>query len=300
MKPSKALMLFVFAMNALVFIIIFSPMFNLGTSDWRALFIVIGLFIIIAATTLSSFIMFLIIFLLRKLLFKKLKVINQEIAEWLTATALIVTFSVFMPPSRNETKVVDSKYKEVLMKKLSENRVEINNVNSLAVDSLENWTRNHLSRYQYLNSSDWLIDSVICLNTTKDKAVMAILNQNHSLESQSDAIIILNGVKVSGRWHFFKGSFISLNRQAHNNSIDEPLSFRKLHELAINEVFSNYLRQDFGNREWKINEKFFSSIERVLAIHKHEFDTEEEWEEWWVKTMTNVNWGKKDTTKVIQ
>lgn len=250
-------MLFVFAMNALVFIIIFSPMFNLGTSDWRALFIVIGLFIIIAATTLSSFIMFLIIFLLRKLLFKKLKVINQEITEWLTATALIVTFSVFLLPSRNETKVVDSKYKEVLTKKLSENRVEINNVNSLAVDSLENWTRNQLSRYQYLNSSDWMVDSVICLNKTKDKAVITILTQNHFPESQDDAIILLYGVKISEQWYFFKGSFISLNRQGNHNPIDEPLGFSKLHELAVEKVFWNYLKQDSKTKEWKINEKFF-------------------------------------------
>lgn len=160
----------------------------------------------------------------------------------------------------------------------------------LANDSLRNWQR-HLPYWKgdtTLGKS--ILDSNVCINSNSDKAIMVLLGQALKNDNKLDAIGYFYGVKIKEKWYFFSGPTIFIPRK--NLSVPSP--FPMLHEIAMKEVFSGYLKKNTKG-EWEINEAFFSDIDRVLAIHKGKFKTEAEWEKWWTKTVTEVNWSKRDT-----
>jgi hypothetical protein len=46
-------------------------------------------------------------------------------------------------------------------------------------------------------------------------------------------------------------------REHYQSDIHTPLSFKKLHELAMKEIFRGYLKKN-SNDEWEINDAFFT------------------------------------------
>ena len=93
---------------------------------------------------------------------------------------------------------------------------------------------------------------------------------------------------------------MSLFREYYQKDNYTPLSWEKLNEIAMQEIFSGYLKKD-QNGEWQINDGFFDDI-----VHKNinttgydecfECKTEEEY----VMYMVRKNWRQRDTKKVTQ
>jgi len=109
-----------------------------------------------------------------------------------------------------------------------------------ANDSLNFWIKNKIH-------NPYQLDSLICFNRNNDKLVGALLSE--------DGIKFFYGVKIKNRWYFFDGATIVLLKEFYPNDA-WPLSYNKLHEIAMKEVFSGYLIKDEkGN--WVINDKFF-------------------------------------------
>jgi len=69
-------------------------------------------------------------------------------------------------------------------------------------------------------------------------------------------------LKFKDNGFFFSGGFICIPREYYvsKDKVNEPLSFTKLHEIAMKEVFGGYLKQS-NKGKWEINDAFF-----------HEFD----------------------------
>lgn len=110
--------------------------------------------------------------------------------------------------------------------------------------------------------SNWKLNNLLCFNKKKEKCVMAIMNQDSKLLSNS--LNIFYGVKIKNKWYFFYGPTIYPDPYNEHG----VFSFEKLHEIAMKEVFSGYLKKKdrgfwnnmFGKTEWEINDDFFKAI----------------------------------------
>ena len=132
-----------------------------------------------------------------------------------------------------------------------------------ANDSVRMWASN--SHAGYLNERDdvWYIDSLVCFNNDADKCVMALVKQNNIYkEVEADGMTYFYGVKIKEEWYFFSGPYIVLPREYYQKDLHTPLSFEKLHEIAMKEIFWGYLKKnELG--EWEINERFFDAFSKV-------------------------------------
>lgn len=148
---------------------------------------------------------------------------------------------------------------------------DYNCVYSQIIDSMKNWSINKLYAYRITNES-WNIDSLLCFNKQRNKFVTALKYRITSTSTDHDGIIFFYGVKIRGEWYFFTGASIHLPREYYQKDTNIPLSFTKLHEIAMKEVFSGYLikkKKDAGwwknlfspEYEYEVNEDFFKQME---------------------------------------
>jgi hypothetical protein len=129
---------------------------------------------------------------------------------------------------------------------------------SLANDSINSWRKNNLADYAYLNLYNCQLDSLLCFNKQANKIVSTILVQDNTSinNAGSDAMCFLYGAKIKKQWYFFTGATIVLPRKMYEKNVSKPLSFKKLHEIAMKEVFNGYLIKN-AQGQWEINEHFF-------------------------------------------
>jgi hypothetical protein len=130
-------------------------------------------------------------------------------------------------------------------------------------DSLKVWAKNDLPFYDNYCK----IDSLICFNKSKDRCVTAFLHASPG--GISNEIRSFYGAKFNHKWCFFDGASYMIMRKAYQSDESKPLSFEKLHEIALDEVYSGYLiKKDkgfwgnlFEKPEYEINEDFFKTME---------------------------------------
>jgi len=171
-------------------------------------------------------------------------------------------------------------------------KIVYDSVYEIAEDTLKNWCANRLPAYVELWASRYKMDSLLCFNNTRDKFVTALLLPCMQSDCSQDDIRFFYGVKIKETWYFFDGATVVLPREMYEKDISKPLSFEKLHEIAMKEVFSGYLIKDEkGN--WVINDKFFDELNSILDFNKKDFKTESEWEDWFTKTIVKNNWNRK-------
>jgi hypothetical protein len=166
-----------------------------------------------------------------------------------------------------------------------------------ANDSINCWRNNYLKGFIKTKYDNWKLDSLMCFNQDKDKFISAILIQSSFFKSAvQDDIWYFYGVKIKGKWYFFQGSSVVLPREMYQENTNIPLSFEKLHEIAMKQIYGGYLKPKgfLGLGGYEINEDFFRDIE-VRDAYNYPFTTQESWEESWLRLMRE-NWAKKDTT----
>ena len=177
-------------------------------------------------------------------------------------------------------------------------------------DTLTNWKIHNLVDFRS-GSCDYSsnrVDSLMCFNKLKNKMVTAILEKGCN-EDYGDGIHILYGAKIKGQWYFFSGAYILLPREIYvsKDIVHEPLSFSKLHEIALEEVFSGYLikkKKDVGwwnnlfspEYEYEINEKWFDShFKTSWGYYKNDKfitpTTQEEWDSLYLEKALSI-WKK--------
>ena len=137
-----------------------------------------------------------------------------------------------------------------------------------ATDSISSWISNQVSYWkdEKLGKSIEL-DSLLCFNQGGDKLITALLAKTLDSNYTVDGIHFFYGVKITNKWYFFKGPFVVLFREGYQKDLHAPLSFTKLHEIAMQEVFSGYLKKKdlgfwrnvFGKTEYEVNEAWFAS-----------------------------------------
>lgn len=189
-------------------------------------------------------------------------------------------------------------YESFSKRNLSEN--EYTKIYKSASDSINLWTERDLKSYLDCKLYDYRIDSLICVNSDRSKCVMTLLFRVDIESSVGDGLDFFYGVKLHEQWYFFRGPSIHLPREYYQKDIHTPLSWEKLHELAMTEIFSGYLRRDAAG-QWQINDHFFDDIipknEPVARGYGECFEcnTEEEY----VLYRVRKNWRERDTISQV-
>ena len=175
-----------------------------------------------------------------------LDMLNRGTNIYIYITVIILSLSC-----RNEK--TDTKSTFLLMKN---SKAAIGNEYQLvfnsALDSLTNWKTRDLNKYSFLQYP-YKLDSLLCFNIEKNKTIGALLiSDSINNNNTGDAIKYFYGIKIKEKWWFFSGETIVLPREAYQKDIHNPLSFSKLHEIAMDEIFNAYLTKD-----GEINDNFF-------------------------------------------
>ena len=136
-------------------------------------------------------------------------------------------------------------------------------------DSITNWIENKLTYFdvEELNKSI-KIDKIVCYNISKNRFVTCLLAKTLKYPNPIDGIHFFYGEKIQDTWYFFQGAHIVLPREMYQSDIHTPLSFEKLHEIALKEVFSGYLKKKepivpfwkfWQKQEYEVDESWFDS-----------------------------------------
>jgi len=149
-----------------------------------------------------------------------------------------------------------------------------NSVYEQANDSVKEWVNHNLKGYEYIKINTWRIDSLICFNQKADRCIMALCKQSTFYKDQdADGITFLYGAKIMNKWYFFSGAFIVTPREMYQKDTHIPLSFSKLHEIAMKEVFNGYLIEGKTKKDlswWK--NTFSPEYEYKYELNDHFFD----------------------------
>jgi hypothetical protein len=169
-------------------------------------------------------------------------------------------------------------------------------------DSLHIWASKNLDAYLDCKLYGWQIDSLICLNSSANKCVASLLMKVDLSKSTADGVDFLYGTKIENQWYFFRGPSIHLPREYYQKDTHTPLSFEKLHEIAMKEIFSGYLKKDKASK-WEINERFFDQVvpksNEPVASGFGECFTCKSQEEY-VMYIVRKNWQYRDTTRMAK
>lgn len=162
-------------------------------------------------------------------------------------------------------------------------------------DSIDSWGKNGLNYYKYFgNSLNCEVDSLICFNEKKDKAIAAILLQDYDENGSQDDIWYFYGAKVNGEWLFFDGGDITLIRKRYQRDIHKPIPFDKMKDLAMKYIYSSYLKKN-ENHEWVVNDRFFNGFapkNQVSTGYGSCFECETE--DQYFLYLVRRNWEKKE------
>jgi hypothetical protein len=122
-----------------------------------------------------------------------------------------------------------------------------------ANDSLKRWCFSELDNFRFATKEkEFIIDSVLCFNKEGTRFVSVLINRNIS-NPNSDGFDYFYGEKMNDKWYFFRGAYTVIPREmVPGHDIHKPLSYQQLHEIALKEVYANYL---LPNGE--INENWF-------------------------------------------
>jgi len=215
--------------------------------------------------------------------------------------AILLLFFLFSCSKKKD----DTEVYLMFSKNIIGGNTEYKRVYTSVTDTLINWKKHKLIGTSELCSySNFHIDSLLCFNNEKNKMVSAIL-ESECKQDLSDGIKIFYGAKIKDKWCFFSGAYIVLPREIYQKETYTPLSFEKLHEIAMKEIFSNYLKKKdkgflenlFGKTEYEINDDFFSDLTSVAWCI--DCKTQEQWNAAYLKVVKE-NWEKDETIQNVR
>jgi hypothetical protein len=176
----------------------------------------------------------------------------------------VVALLLFLTIACNQTEK-KNREREVEILEISKRSIggkdEYDKLYNQCLDSLNAWCSAKLLGYESVWSDrSYRLDSTLCFNRGKDRMVTAILVQCNESICEADAVKYFYGAKIKGQWYFFKGGgTMVVIREHYQKDIHTPVSFEKLHELAMNNMLRGYVKKSKEGK-WEINDAFFTSL----------------------------------------
>lgn len=175
----------------------------------------------------------------------------------------VVALLLFLTIACNQTEK-KNREREVEILEISKRSIggkdEYDKLYNQCLDSLNAWCSAKLLGYESVWSDrSYRLDSTLCFNRGKDRMVTAILVQCNESICEADAVKYFYGAKIKGQWYFFKGGgTMVVIREHYQKDIHTPVSFEKLHELAMDEMLRGYIKRN-KDGEWEVNDAFFTA-----------------------------------------
>ena len=123
-------------------------------------------------------------------------------------------------------------------------------------DSFGNWVTQKTNNVTAEITYKYQVDSLLCFNSAADRFITCRHLYVGVKESSSDDLQTVFGEKINNNWYYFKGSSVSIPRSmVSGHPINTPLSYQQLHQIALKEIYSSYLKKN-----GEINENWFTSL----------------------------------------
>jgi hypothetical protein len=188
--------------------------------------------------------------------------------------------------------------------------MEYNNVLSLINDSVNFWKLNRLQNYfENKKESVYVVDSLLCFNKNGNRLVTCLLGKTFLKPSPTGGITYFYGEKIDDHWYFFSGPFIFIPHEMKNEKNRMPFDFSELHQIALQEVYSGYLKSNGEiNEAWFTNQfegpgwgKFEDQASSDWALKGKRFKTRKEYFEFVHLEKARNNWYgvNKDSIKKL-
>jgi hypothetical protein len=130
----------------------------------------------------------------------------------------------------------------------------------LIKDSVKKYSESMLEDYTGEYMWHWIIDSLVCVNSSKDKLIsISVISTGICKDCKSDEVIMMLGKKINKQWYFFQGGgTLIVPRDMYGKDEYHPLSFHELSQIARKEMFGeNCLIKKDG--EWIVNDEWVNS-----------------------------------------
>jgi len=185
---------------------------------------------------------------------------------------------------------------------------DYNRIYNKSKDSINFWVINMCNSYiKFSKTKNYFLDSLMCFNSNKDRFVCALLEIDNMDVANSDGITVFYGEEIKSNWYFFQGSYFIIPRETYKDqNIHTPLSYQQLHQAALKNIYSGYLKNG------QINEAWFT--EHFEHIGWGDFN-HQEYDDWCFKgkrysdiseyykathlCKVKGNWASRDTTQPL-
>ena len=170
----------------------------------------------------------------------------------------LILLSLLMACQQNGKENKEQNQKILELSKTTIGKQEYGKVYQLVLDSLDIWCSEKLPAYESVWYYNYRLDSVLCFNSSKDRMVTGILIQCNRPTCSMDNISYFYGAKIKDQWYFFRGGgTMAILREHYQKDIHSPLSFEKLHKLALSNMLRGYIKKN-ATGEWEVNDAFFT------------------------------------------
>lgn len=113
-------------------------------------------------------------------------------------------------------------------------------------DSIDFYVKSNILSFQPEYYYDWQVDSMLCINSAKNKIVACVLSSSGSGDKiKSDDVLMLLGKQINNKWYFFKGGgSLNVPRDMYGKTGLNPLSFHELSKIARENCLESALITD--------------------------------------------------------
>lgn len=186
---------------------------------------------------------------------------------------------------------------------------EFTNLYKKASDTLSSWQQNGLYADK-LEGAHYSLDSLICINSKKDKLIGVRLGffNSYLKGKYTEGISEFYGAKINGNWYFWSGGYMPVPRSLFKgHDPKKPLSYAQLHSQAL-DFMSGYLDANGNIRDEWFESKFKGSgwgyfkdrYKYKSTLDGHQVDSEQGYYNYLWKKGGLMNWISKFSNDSIR
>ena len=177
-------------------------------------------------------------------------------------------------------------------------------------DTLKIWELNSIGKLKSVKGEFSIrLDSLLCFNFTGTRFITCIHTYIEREGPKSDGLVCFYGEKINNKWYYFSGNSFVISRATFNDQdINKPLSYQQLHQAALKNIYSGYLKNGQINEDW-FTEHFEGigwgdfqhqeTSDEYLGLKGKRFTNRREFFEAIHLQSVKNNWVARDTTQPL-
>ena len=117
------------------------------------------------------------------------------------------------------------------------------------------------------NKTNWVIDETVFFNTSKDAALLMVLEQDTAFDAKMDDTELIYAKKAKGIWHFYSAGMPAIASQRYYKDTDPalPYSFKELADKGKRKILNGgYLKKcSCKVNDDYVNDWYSESLEKM-------------------------------------